>query len=247
MNSIQIMIVEDDMIIAADISMQLTQLGYGVMGIFPRAEDAMRQLEHLRPDILLLDIQLKGSMDGIELASAIQQQHPVPIIYLTANADRPTFERAKATKPLAFIAKPFDQDDLERTLELVADRLRDQNDSGENGQAEEEMYKLDDRIFIKQRQRMVKLFIREICYVAADRNYCQVFTSNHEYLLSISLGQFEDRLRAPSFIRVHRSYLVNVSKIDELADNGSTIIIGSAQIPVSKSYQEGLMNRLKLF
>jgi len=246
MDPIQIMIVEDDMIIAADISMQLTQLGYGVMGIFPRAEDALRQLEHQRPDILLLDIQLKGSMDGIQLATTIQEQYPLPIIYLTANTDRPTFDRAKSTKPLAFIAKPFDQEDLERTLELVADRLTESSESPPD-QPEEEVYTLDDRIFIKQRQRMVKLYIRDICYVSADRNYCKVFTDNQEYLLSISLGQFEEKLRMPSFIRVHRSYLVNVPKIDELADNCSSLVIGKAHIPVSKTFQEDLINRLKLF
>ncbi|MCD8539699.1 MAG: response regulator [Leadbetterella sp.] len=109
MDKVQIMIVEDDMIIAADIMMQLNQLGYEVIGIFPRGEDALKQLEATKPDIVLMDINLKGKMDGIEVGQAIFDRYALPLIYLTANADDATFNRAKTTKPFAFISKPFKQ------------------------------------------------------------------------------------------------------------------------------------------
>jgi DNA-binding LytR/AlgR family response regulator len=249
MDKVQIMIVEDDMIIAADIMMQLSQLGYEVTGIFPRGEDALRQLETTKPDIVLMDINLKGKMDGIEVGQQIFNRYTLPLIYLTANADDATFNRAKTTKPFAFISKPFKRSDLERTLALVISRLDEKAATAPAPETPSgnETYLLDDRIFVKQRDRMVKIYTRDILYAEADRNYCKIFTADKEYLLSIPLGVFEERLQAKEFLRVHRSYVVNVSKIDELSDNGSYVILGKAHLPVSKSYQDELMNRLKLF
>ena len=82
---IKILIVEDEMIIAANISLQLTTLGYEVTGIIPRGEDALLHIEDNQPDILILDINLKGKLDGIETAEAMQKTHSIPVIYLTAN------------------------------------------------------------------------------------------------------------------------------------------------------------------
>ncbi len=247
MSKVQIMIVEDDMIIAADISMQLMQLGYEVTGILPRGEDALRQLESTRPDIVLMDVNLKGNMDGIETAQHIYDRYRLPLIYLTANADDATFNRAKETKPVAFISKPFKRSDLERTLALVISRLDEQATAAPDNSDANETFLLDDRIFVKQRDRMVKIFIKDILYAEADRNYCKIYTDTKEYLLSIPLGVFEERLHAKEFMRVHRSYVVNVTKIDELSDNSAYLIIGKAHIPVSRSYQEAVLRRLKLF
>lgn len=247
MDKVQIMIVEDDMIIAADIMMQLNQLGYEVTGIFPRGEDALKQLEATKPDIILMDINLKGKMDGIEVGQQIYTRYALPLIYLTANADDATFHRAKATKPFAFISKPFKRSDLERTLALVISRLDEKSQATTATSDNNETYLLDDRIFVKQRDRMVKIYTRDILYAEADRNYCKIYTSDKDYLLSIPLGVFEERLQAKEFLRVHRSYVVNVSKIDELSDNCTFVIIGKSHLPVSKSYQDELINRLKLF
>ncbi len=121
--AIKILIVEDEMVIAANISLQLTELGYEVTGILPRGEEALSQIKIERPDILLLDIRLKGEMDGVETAQEIQRYYNIPIIYLTANADEAHFNRAKETHPYAFISKPFKKLDLQRAIELTVDRI----------------------------------------------------------------------------------------------------------------------------
>src|SRR6185436_16807290 len=108
-NLVRILVVEDEMIIAAKIAMQLTNLGYEVTGILPKGEEAIKHVEDEKPDIIVLDINLKGKIDGIEAAKQIQQIADIPIIYLTANSDDATFNRAKPTRPYAFISKPFKQ------------------------------------------------------------------------------------------------------------------------------------------
>src|SRR5206468_6421001 len=120
---IKIMVVEDEMIIAAKVAMQLTCLGYEVTGILPRGEQVIQQVKENTPDIILLDINLKGELDGIEIARQVQLFADIPIVYLTANSDEATFNRAKPTKPYAFISKPFKQLDLQRAIELTISRM----------------------------------------------------------------------------------------------------------------------------
>jgi CheY-like chemotaxis protein len=112
--------VEDEMVIAANISLELTSMGYDIIGIIPRGEEALIHIRETRPDILLLDIQLKGEIDGIDVATQMQKDFDIPIIYLTANTDDAYFNKAKETKPHAFISKPFKKRDLQRALELTS-------------------------------------------------------------------------------------------------------------------------------
>jgi YesN/AraC family two-component response regulator len=124
----KILIVEDEMIIGAKISMQLTDMGYEVTGILARGEEALVHIRENRPDILLLDIQLKGDLDGIETAREIQLSYDIPIIYITANDDDAFFNRAKHTRPHAFISKPFKKIELQRAIELTIARMEQEED-----------------------------------------------------------------------------------------------------------------------
>ncbi|WP_321538296.1 response regulator [Flavobacterium piscinae] len=126
MEKIKILIVEDEMIIGANIALQLTNLGYDVLGVIPRAEEVLPKIHQTLPDILLLDIYLKGDLDGIELAHIIQKEFNIPIIYLTANADEAHFNRAKTTNPYAFISKPFKKLDLQHAIELTILRIQEE-------------------------------------------------------------------------------------------------------------------------
>lgn len=239
---INIMVVEDEMIIAAKISMYLTELGYEVTGIFPRGEEALVVIEEKQPDILLLDINLKGRLDGVETAQAMQEKFDVPIVYLTANADEANFKRAKSTRPYAFISKPFKKLDLQRALELVISRLAMDAPAGNEPAAEKSPFILRDRIFIMHKDRMVKVLLEDILYIEAERNYSHLFTADKDYLLTVPLKSFEDKMTDAPFLRVHRSYIVNLTKIDELNDNH--LIIGAHVIPISRSYKDRLLERL---
>ncbi|MDO8972023.1 MAG: response regulator, partial [Saprospiraceae bacterium] len=214
---IKILIVEDEMIIGAKVSMFLTELGYEVAGILPRAEEALLQIEGNKPDIVLLDIQLKGEMDGIELAKILQIEHQIPVIFLTANSDDTTFNRAKEAKPYAFLAKPFKKLDLQRALELTISLLANQPDTAQkDASSEDASFILSDRIFVRNKDRMVKILFEAILYIEAERNYCRIFTSNKEYLLTMPMKSLEDQLPPALFQRIHRSHIVNLTQVDEV-------------------------------
>jgi len=113
------LIVEDEAIVAADIAEQLDRLGYAVGGQTARGEDAVVFARDLRPDLVLMDIQLAGQMDGIIAAEAIHRECGVPVIYLTAHSDTATLERAKLTDPFGYILKPFEERDLRTHIEIA--------------------------------------------------------------------------------------------------------------------------------
>lgn len=242
--AVKILVVEDEMIIGAKISMQLTALGYEVTGVLPRGEEALLHLEQNKPDIVLLDIQLRGTLDGIETAHRIRLKADIPIIYLTANSDEATFNRAKSTRPHAFIAKPFKQVDLHRAIELTISRMaEDATGSIDANEGDEQPYILSDRIFIRHKEKMLKLMLADIHFIEADRNYSRIFTAGKEYLLAITLKTIEQKLPQQLFQRVHRSYIIHLLHVEEVGEQ--QVRVGTKSIPLGQGMREQLLQRMQ--
>ena len=121
--------------------------------------------------------------------------------------------------------------------------LDKKKDSIEEGPASSLSSKLNDRIFVRYKDKMVKLYIDQILYVEADRNYCQIFCKDKEYIVSVPLKNMEAKLPIESFFRIHRSYLVNLNHIDEVAE--THLVIARKALPVSKSLRSALLKRLQ--
>lgn len=238
--TLRILIVEDDMIIGANLSLQLTNLGFEITGIESRGEEAILHAKANTPDLLLMDINLKGKLDGVDTVKAIQQDRDIPVIYLTANSDEATFSRAKETHPMAFIDKPFNKLNLQRTIELAEERIKT-NHNHKHSIHHIEM--LEDRIFVRHHGKMKKLLLNDILYIEANRNYCTLVTSNGNYVLSSTLKTMEEELPKIMFVRVHRSFVVNLSKLDVVADHH--LEIDRKVIPLSKSHKELLMSHIQ--
>ncbi len=122
MASEAILIVEDERIVARDIEKRLKKLGYCVVGSVASGEEALQQTKLTLPDLVLMDIQLKGQLDGIQTAEQIHTDFDIPVVYLTAYADDETLQRAKVTEPFGYIVKPFDERDLHAAIEVALRR-----------------------------------------------------------------------------------------------------------------------------
>ena len=243
----KILMVEDDMIIAADISMQLTKLGYEVSGINTRAEDALKTLETTRPDIILMDIMLSGDMNGIDAAKIILAEFQIPVIFLTSNSDDATFKEALTAKPYAFISKPFQKEDLERGIKITLQRIEaDKAEAAEESNDSDHYSTMNDRMFIRHKNQLIKVGFDEILFAEADRNYCKIYTSERDYLISVPLGSIETQFPPKSFMRVHRSFVVNLKKIDALNENHEYLVISKHTVPVSRRLREDVVQRLKI-
>ena len=114
-----IMIVEDEGIVARDIESRLTKMGYDVVAIADSGELALKQVAEVRPDLVLMDIILKGELDGTQTARLLYDDYHIPVIYLTAHADYATVQRAKEAEPFGYVVKPFQEQDLKTSIEMA--------------------------------------------------------------------------------------------------------------------------------
>lgn len=229
------------MIIGANISLQLSTLGYEVTGMESRGEEAIMHVRVNSPDIILMDINLKGKIDGITTARSIQQEYDVPIVYLTANTDDATFTKAKSTRPFAFVPKPLNAQQLRRTVALVVEHLKEKQMRRPLQETRIEV--LYDRIFVRRGGKMIKLLLDHILYIEADRNYCNIVTQDDNHVLASTLKTMEDKLPNSHFVRVHRSFIINISKLDVVAEGH--LEIKRKVIPLSKSHKEFLLSRIQ--
>lgn len=230
----KILIVEDEPIIASDIEMTLEDLGYEVTSIEDNAEDALQSIANETPDLVLLDINLEGDVDGVMLAEDINLKHKIPFVFLTSNADKLTINRVKRTKPAGFIVKPFSEEDLRSNIEIA---LFNKKETAIN----QELNKAED-FFVKDGGSLVKVNVEDLMFAKADDNYTRLFTTEKSHVLSSTLKKIEEKLPSKNFIRIHRSYIINTRFIDKIKDG--YLYIGKHQLPIGRSYQEALFSKI---
>ncbi|GLR17457.1 LytR/AlgR family response regulator transcription factor [Portibacter lacus] len=238
----KIMIVEDEMLIAADISIELTTEGYEVVGIFTKAEDALKALEESTPEIILMDIVLSGEMNGITAAIEIFKLYKTPVIFLTSSADDATFRKAKEAKPYAFISKPFRKDDLLRAIEITLERMELESEKMETVP----FSVMEDRLFVRHNEEMIMVPMDKLLFLEASRNYCRIKTIDKEFHVSTPLGNIEKLLPIENFIRTHRTFIVNLKAITSIHKNNEYLMIDDALIPISRRLREDVVKRFKM-
>ncbi len=242
MRSVKVLLVEDEMIIAHDIAHHLEVLGCEICGILTEGEAVLPFLQETLPDIILMDIMLAGELDGISTVRQINEKYDLPIIYMTANTDDESFELAKATKPFAFIEKPFKIRSLIRAIELLIEHLLEKGQFSKVKEAP--TFFLKDRIFVKDKDKMVRIYLKDILYIEAERAYSRIITAEKFYLMTIPLRSLEEKIPADFLMRVHRSFIINLTHIEGLQDN--YVYLHKNYIPVSRSYWDEFTRRVNI-
>jgi DNA-binding LytR/AlgR family response regulator len=237
----KILIVEDEALYADKLEMLIEQLEYEHLATVDNSADALRVVQEQKPDLILMDIYIRGEHDGIELANLILKNHPIPIIFITSLQDNLTFNRAARVNPIQFIQKPFNDLQLQRSIELSIKNLAD---AAATEPAWENDLFVQEHLFIKVRNKLEKVAINEIVFVEADGRYCQIFTENKKYLVRMGLHELEEKLPKDLFVQSHRSYLVNVAKIRSIDLQDNFIQLKEHQIPLSKRQKEVLVAKL---
>lgn len=242
MSKVKILVVEDEIVIADNICDSLDELGYEVFEPAINYTEAVELLKTERPDIAMLDIQLAGSKDGIDLAWHIKENYNIPFIFLTSNADPRTVERAKKLTPPAYLIKPFVKDDLYTSIELAL--YNHYGDSFSRQDAEEPQVIIKDAIFVKSKNLFQKVRFSEIMFIKSEHVYVELFTENGKsYLIRNSMNAFCEKL-PKDFFRVHRSYAINMQHLDAI--NTSYIVVGGGEVPIGKTYREELMKMVRI-
>jgi DNA-binding LytR/AlgR family response regulator len=249
MSKTNVLVIEDESIVSKDIQHSLKKLGYNVVGAASTGEKAIELAAELKPDVVLMDIMLKGQMTGIEAAEQIKSTMSVPVIYLTAYADEGTLAKAKVTEPYGYIIKPFKEIDIHTSIEMA---LYKHQKESEVRKERDLLYALVDNkeskdfIFVKSNSRLVKLKTEDIYFVEALKDYVVINALNSRYTIHSTMKDIEKKLPSEDFIRVHRSYIVRLDKIAAIEQPNLILENDKKVIPIGGSYKDDLSNRINL-
>ncbi|MEY3236083.1 MAG: hypothetical protein RI883_184 [Bacteroidota bacterium] len=250
MPKINILVVEDESIVSKDIQYSLNKLGYNVVGAAATGEKALELARTERPDLVLMDIMLKGEMNGIETAELIKSEFSIPIVFLTAYADESTLSKAKITEPYGYIIKPFKEIDLHTSIEMA---IYKHGKEQEVIRERDLLYSIVENkesssgfIFVKSNSRLVKLNTDEIFYIEALKDYVVIHTIDTRFTIHSTMKDIESKMGVADFIRVHRSFIVRLDKIATIEFPNLTLEKDKKVIPIGGSYRDDLNNRIKM-
>ncbi len=241
----KILVVEDEPLVADRLEMLIEKAGHELTKTVDNSKDALQVISERAPDLILMDINIDGDYDGIELADMIREEKNIPIIFITSLHDDHTFRRISRTNPMGYLVKPFSDIQLQRSIDLVFQQLKNQPDSlYEFKKAEEK--KQADHLFIKKGNKLEKVKIADIYYLEADGRYCLIKTAAKKFLVRQPLKEMHQKLDPEIFIQVHRSYVVNINKVESIDLDEHVIYLEKMGVPLSRREKEQVIQRLNL-
>ena len=243
-SNITILVVEDEFIISEHLKVALLKLGYQVVGVVDTYNKALTFLDEKTPDIILLDIMIRGTKDGIELAGEIRKKYNIPFIFLTSIADTDTVERAKEVRPDGYLVKPFNEKDLYTSIEIAFQNFSKSKNVNVEEDFQKESFALKDSIFIKKDNLLIKVKFAELAWIKAEGNYIEIHCRDKKILTRSTLKEFLRKVPRDRFVQVHKSYAINIDCIEAI--EYSQIIIQKDTIPISRSYTQDLKKRLAI-
>lgn len=244
-----VLVIEDESIVSKDIQHSLKKLGYNVVGSASTGEKAIDLALELKPDVVLMDIMLKGKLTGIEASEEIRKSLNIPVIYLTAYADEATLEKAKVTQPHGYIIKPFKEIDIHTSIEMA---LFKHSKEVEVLRERDLLYSLVENkdsngfIFVKSNSRLVKLKTSDIYFVEALKDYVVINALSTRYTIHSTMKDIQKKLPSDEFVRVHRSFIVRLDKISAIEQPNLILENDKKVIPIGGSYKDDLNKKINL-
>ncbi len=249
MKAIKLLIVEDEIVVAKEIQSILEKSGYEIIDIVTSEEEVWEAISY-KPDLVLMDIKLKGKMAGITIAKNLRNRLLVPIVFITQLLDEKIFIQAKEAFPQHYITKPFTDAALLHAVELAI-----QNSTNSFVHSRPIFIEhLDDSSFLLKTvntSERNKFLRNDILYIHADGAYSNIYlesrglVKNNFHRVSSSSNHLVEQLSFPPITKVHKSFHVNVKKIEKMI--GSKIWVNGQELPVSGKHMPILRNALRAF
>jgi DNA-binding LytR/AlgR family response regulator len=235
--SLKVLIIEDEIDLAENISEYLIQHGYDVIGIIPTAEDVPDFIAKNDVDLFLIDIMLKGNVKGIDIAAVIRERFPkCGILFTTALSGKGVLDKISDTLYDGYLLKPFSLKSLESTLYLISKKLEKPDETGKAGQKR-------NLLPIRDKGKIILLDENDIYYVKAEGLYLRIFTDNKIFLIRELLKTFLPKLNTEKFLRIHKSYVVNLSKVKDL--NSKECNVMNQVIPIRRGFYKDFLTILQ--
>ncbi len=228
----RILIVEDEPELAENIQDILNHMGYEVINILRNADDTLEYLENELPDMILMDILLEGPIDGIDLTYKIRHAYDIPIVFITAYSDQAFLERVSNVANEGYVLKPFSKERLTSSIFLAFKAF----ESRPVSQKKKATLQLRDKGY------MVPVPEDDIILLKADGLYTKVYTKSKQYTIRDILKDVVSRLSEARFVRVHKSYIINISFVKSM--NSKEVIVENETVPIRRGFYKELKKLL---
>lgn len=229
-------IVEDELIIAANLESALKKMGYEPLEPASNYNEALELLESGEPELYLIDINLDNKKSGIDFAEQVRQRSDCPIIFVTAYADPKTLESTVKASPDAYLLKPVSKEQLFATLKIAINKYHERIASNSEDAPKS--------ITIKDGYRYSHVSLSSIMYVESDRNYVTYYLSSGKKTMErATLKEIDERLYQFGFIKINRSYILNTKQISEVSSN--EVLIQGKKFKVNKSIREKILELMR--
>jgi DNA-binding LytR/AlgR family response regulator len=221
MKPLKILLIEDDPFTQEDIREALESFGHEVVGIadsFERASELVESFSFI--ELAFIDIQLRTSFDGIDVASMLREKTSAKLIFLTSLTDSRIVHHAKRLKIDGYLVKPFKEEDIRIAIEML---------DFENAIMTEQ----PTEIYLKSGHELLRINLGEILYAESQDNYVFIYTEEKRQLFHMTLKDLEAKINSSDFIRSHRSFLINRRKIEAISAN--YVRINKKEIPINEN------------
>jgi len=248
MDRINILIVEDDPLFTIELVRIVEEdLGFQVAACLESGKDTLEWLSaNSKPDLALLDISLKGELNGIELAYELGK---IPIIFITS-ADVPAiYQQARQVKPYGYIVKPVGRLTLKSMVEGALVHHGDTSVAAEIGRKWQEDETLNNFVFLKnQSGKLVKIDLQEIVVIESDGNYCTILMADEKrHVLKMSLKRMTSHLSNKLFVQIHRNFMIHLPSVESIDTTENTVRVAGKEYPLGLTFRSNLLDRLRKF
>lgn len=240
MQSLHVLLVEDDRSAALDVEMLLDEMGLKLVAVKDNAKDALQYIYDEQPDLIILDLELKGEKTGLDIANEIDHLR-IPIIFTTSYKDKTTFERAKSTYSFGYLVKPFNKLSLQSTIEQAVKMLFPEEELDVPSELEENH--LPGTVLVKHVNMLYPVRYDSILFIQGEGNYCSIHTNQRKYLLKAPLKRMLEAMPASEFSPVHKSFIVRLDKVESIDVGSGKLVVGKETLPLGRNFKNTFLSR----
>lgn len=241
MHKLRILAIDDDPLQRELLRSQLEELDHLVIDVVRKPEEFKRLIAAAVPELLIIDIDLKLEITGIDLAEQILETHQIPIIFLSGIKRTEQIKAAISNAPVAFITKPYDELSLFAALELASKSMN---------KSQKDQYKPflqfnPEGLFIKKGHYLIRILFDELLWLEVLEKECTLHCQSEDHVIKTRLKDLMTEL-PENFVQIHRSYAINLKYLRQVDTKNLKVEIAGRKIPFSRNYGNHLINSLKM-
>jgi DNA-binding LytR/AlgR family response regulator len=241
-SEIRILLVENEKEHSGLMLFHLNKIGVNQVQIASSYAEAIEIFHLFHPDVALVDIDLGEDKSGIDVASYIKSKGTTSVIFVTSNYRPDVYERAREVGPYAFMNRDFDAIKLRQVLELAVEERRSASDTAKLVAPD------DSDFYVKMGSQFRKICPEDILWVEVDGRYSAIKTSDgKKTLVNSSLRDSAKKLAKAPFVRVHKSYIVNLERVESVDMHVGVIYVGEEEIPIGRNFKKDILSKIRIF